>query len=47
MRLAGYVARREKNICVQGLYGGELRERDNLEGLGIDGKVILKWIFKQ
>ena len=26
---------------------GELRERDHLEGLGSDGRIILKWIFKK
>jgi len=24
---------------------GNVRERDHLEGLGIDGRVILRWIF--
>jgi len=25
----------------------ELRERDHLEDLGVDGTIILKWIFKK
>ena len=30
-----------------GLWCGNLRERDNLEGLGVDGRVMLKWISKK
>jgi hypothetical protein len=26
---------------------GNLRERDDLEDLGIDGKIILRWIFRK
>ena len=26
---------------------GDLRERDHLENLGVDGTMILKWIFKK
>ena len=26
---------------------GELTERDHLEDLGVDRKIILKWIFKK
>jgi len=26
---------------------GNLRERDHLKGPGVDGKVILKWIFEK
>jgi hypothetical protein len=26
---------------------GNLRERDLLKGLGLDGRIILKWIFRK
>jgi hypothetical protein len=32
---------------IQGFGCGHLMERDHLEDLGIDGTMILKWIFKQ
>jgi len=31
---------------IQG-FSGEIREGDNLENSGIDGRIILKWIFKE
>jgi hypothetical protein len=30
-----------------GFWWGNLRERDHLGELGVDGRVILKWIFRR
>jgi hypothetical protein len=30
-----------------GFYGGNLRERDHLEERGVDGRIILGWIFSK
>ena len=30
-----------------GFWWGDLMERDHLEDLGIDRKIVLKWIFKK
>jgi hypothetical protein len=32
-----------KEWCVQGL----VRERDDLQDLGVDGAIILKWVVKK
>jgi len=29
------------------LWSGDLRERDHLGDLGVDGSIILQWIFKK
>jgi len=30
-----------------GFWWGNLREKDHLEGSGVDGRLILKWICKK
>jgi len=31
----------------QGFWWGNLRERDHLEDSGVDGRIILRWIFRK
>ena len=30
-----------------GFWWGDLKERDHLEDLGVDRRIVLKWIFKK
>jgi hypothetical protein len=48
MRWARNVARAgDKRCAYRGFGGGSLRERDHLENLGLDGRVIVKRVFKK
>ena len=46
MRLAGHVARMGEEVHT-GFWCGGLMEKGHLEDLAIDGRIILKWIFKK
>ena len=37
----------EEGDCKQGFDGGNLKERDRLEDLGADGRIILKYTLKK
>jgi hypothetical protein len=37
----------EKRGVYRVLVGGNLRERDHLEDPGVDGRIILRWIFRK
>jgi hypothetical protein len=43
----GHVARRKTEGMHISICGGYLREREHLEEAGVDGKIILKRIFKK
>jgi hypothetical protein len=45
--MAGHVARLGRGEVHTGLYWGNLREGDHLEDPGVDGRIILKWIFER
>jgi hypothetical protein len=47
MRWAGHVARMGKREVLTGFWWGDLMEGDHLGYPGVDGRIILKWIFKK
>jgi len=47
MRWTGHVARMVEKSCAYRVWWGNLRERDHLEDLSVEGKLILKWILKE
>jgi len=47
MRRAGHVARMGRRQAYTGFWWRNLRERDHLEDPGVDGRIILRWIFRK
>jgi hypothetical protein len=45
MRWAEHVARMGEGRGAYRIFVGDLREGDHLEDPGVDGKIILEWIF--
>ena len=46
-RWVGHVVRMGKGEAYKGFWLGNLRERDRLEDPGVDGRMILRWIFRK
>jgi hypothetical protein len=46
MRWAGYIARMGREDVYRRFWWGNLRKRDHLEDPGVDGRIILRWIFR-
>jgi len=40
-------AYRGEEMHIQGFFGGNLRERDHFGEPGVDGRIILRWIFRK
>jgi len=47
IRRAGHLALMGRGEVYTGLWGGKLRDRDHFEYSGVDGRIILRWIFMQ
>ena len=47
MRWTGYVARMGRGQVYTGYWWENLRERDHLGDPGVDGRIILRWIFRK
>ena len=46
-RWADHVARMGRREARTGFWWGNLREKDHLEDPGVDGRIILRWIFRK
>ena len=47
VRWAGHVARMGEMGGLYRVWGGNLRDRDHLGDLSVDGRIILRWIFRK
>jgi len=47
MRWAWHVACMGRGKAYTGFWWGNLKERDHLGNPGIDGRIILRWIFRK
>jgi hypothetical protein len=47
MRGVGHVARMGERKYAYGIFVGSLKEGDHLEDPGVDGTILLNWIFKR
>jgi hypothetical protein len=47
MRRDEHVTRTGRGEVHTGFWWGNLMERDHLEDPGVDGRIILKWLFKK
>jgi len=47
MRWVQHVACMGRKEAYTGFWWGNLRERDHLKDPGVDGRIILRWIFRK
>jgi len=47
MSWVGHAARMGRWEMPTGFWWGKLRERNHLEDPGVDGRIVLRWIFRK